>query len=515
MGAHRIEIERFSVTCLVAQDEPRPERVRDRLGEAAAGIGAALGASLEALFDSHGDGVCLVRRVELDLALDDDADEPQLRAAWARQIAVTIARRLAGDGDGIVRFASRAAQLAHFLDRLAAGDAWSLWYHRQYAGLCALPDAMAARTALLADTATGLASLQSMAGWTRQRLFGVLGEAECRRVLDGFAEDGATCRGAGHAVAEALPACRAAPAQTGATALELYLALSAASGGVPDREQAALVRAVADLRCALARGETGLAEALADAAPSALMRRAVEVLGPTGVDTALALRALSAGERHRLAQAMAPAGAPRAVEYTIHGGLFLLLDALDAVLPSELAAWPDCVGTEAGMPAARLLRLLVLANGLGPEAAPRILDEPLWRSLFAVPPRLGRRDIAEWSATLPAPLLARWTRELRVAPLPAWPQAPAAVSRVLGRASHALLKRFARRLPGFSDAGPHYLRSNFLCAGARAEYSADSLTATLARAPLDVILAMSTLSATTLRLDWLAPPVVHLSRGDD
>ncbi|NVD97978.1 hypothetical protein [Massilia sp. BJB1822] len=515
MDAHRIEIERFKVTCLVAQDQPRPERLRDRIAEVAAGIGAALGSSLAPLFDAHGDGVCLIRRMELDLALDADAGEPQQRAAWARQIAASVARRLAGVGDGIARFASRAAQLAHFLDRLAAGDAWSLWYHRQYAGLRALPDAMAARTALLADGAAGLASLQSMDGWSRQRLLVMLGEAECRRVLEGFAADGAPCRDAGRVIAETLPGCRTPPAHTNAAALELYLALSAASGKAPDRDRAMLVRAVAGLRAAVARGETGLAEALANATPPALVRRVVDALGPGAADMALALQALPAAERAQLARAMDAPGVPRAVEYTLHGGVFLLLDGLETVMPSNLAAWPDCVGAHAGMPAAQALRLLVLANGLGPELAPQVLEDTLWRALFAVPPRLNRRDLAEWSAALPPALLARWTRELRVAPLPAWPPAPAKVARVLGRASHALLRRFARRLPGFTEAGPQYLRSNFLCTGARAEYNGDSLAATLARAPLDVILAMSTLSATTLQLDWLAPPVIHLRRGDD
>ncbi|HEX7985643.1 MAG TPA: hypothetical protein VF616_19150 [Duganella sp.] len=515
MGDHRIEIERFSVTCLVAQDQPRPDHLRDRIDEVAAGLGAVLAAGLEPLFDAHGDGVCLIRRMELDLALDADAGEPQQRAAWARQIAVTIARRLAGDGDGIVRFASRAAQLAHFLDRLAAGDAWSLWYHRQYAGLCALPDAMAARTALLADGEAGLAALRSMDGWTRQRLLGILGEAECRRVLDGFAADGAPCQDAGRTISEALPGCRTPPAHTGAAALELYLALAAAGGTMPGRDHAMLVRAVAALRAAVARGETGLAEALAGSTPAALVRLIVDVLGPGAADLALALQALPAAERSLLASALDAAGVPRAVEYTIHGGVFLLLDALEAVMPSNLTAWPDCIGAQARMPAGQALRLLVLANGLGPEQAPQILEDTLWRALFAVPPRLGRRDLAEWSAALPPALLAQWTRELRVAPLPAWPPAPARVARVLGRASHALLRRFARRLPGFTDAGAQYLRSNFLCTGARAEYNGDSLTATLARAPLDVILAMSTLSATTLQLDWLEPSIIHLRRGDD
>jgi hypothetical protein len=511
---HRIEIERFSVTCLVAEDQPRPDLLGERLGEVAAGIGGALGASLAPLFDAHGEGVCLIRRIEIDLALDVDAGEPQQRAAWAKQIAASLARRLAGDGDGIVRFTSGAAQLAHFLDRLAAGDAWSLWYHRQYVGLCALPDSMAARSALLADPAAGLASLQLMDGWTRQRLFGVLGEAECRRVLDGLAAQGAPCADAGYALAAALPGCRTAPAHTGAAALELYLALATASGQAPDREQAVLMRAVAELRAAAARGETGLLGVLDAASPGTLMRRTVDVLGPEAAGIAPALQALPAAERRQLAQALGAAGVPRAIEYTAQGGLFLLLDGLDLVMPSNLAEWPDCVGIDACMPAARLLRLLVLANGLGPEQAPQILDDTLWRALFAVPPRLNRRDITDWSAALPAPLLARWMRELRVAPLPAWPGEPAPVARILGRASRALLQRFARRLPGFAEAGPQYLRANFLGVGAKVEYDADSVTATLARAPLDVILAMSTLSSTTLQLDWLAPAIIHLRRGE-
>lgn len=508
MGEHRIEIERFGVTCLVAEDQPRPDRLRDRIDAAAAGIGAALGESLTPLFDAHGDGVCLVRRIDLDLAFDGDADDPRMRAEWVQAIAVAVARRLAGDGDGIVRFASHAAQLAHFLDRLAAGDAWSLWYHREYAGLCAMPDAIAARTALLADGATGLASLRLLDGWSRQRLLGVLGDAECRRVLDGLASGGAACADASLALAQALPACRCAPSQVGTAALELYVELSAASGVTPGSAEAGLVLAVAALRASTARGDTGLLDLL-----DGPVRGAVRAPGDAGDD--MALQGLPVAERILLARAMGAAAATRAVEYTPHGGLFLLLDALDSVMPPCLDDWPDCNGEHASMPAARLLRLLVLANGLGADHAPHILEDSLWRKLFAVPAKLSLRDIAEWSAALPPPALANWARTLAAPALPAWPPAPAKVSRAIGRAAALLLRRFAVRMPDFGNAGALHLRKNFLGASARVERGDGMLTATLAPPPLDVILAMSALSAATLQLPWLTPPVVHLRRSRD
>ena len=515
MTAHRIAIERFNVTCLVAQDQPHPERLRERLEAVAAGIGNALGESLDALFDAHGDGVCLLRRIELDLALDADAAEPHMRAAWAQAVTLAVARRLSGDGENIVRFASRAAQLAHFLDRLASGDAWSLWYHRQYAGLRALPDAMAARTALLADDVTGLASLQLQDGWARQRLFGMLGEAECRRVLDAFASVGQAYGQAGLALALALPECRCAPSQVGAAALEMYVALAKASGLTPGRAEAALALAVGAVRASLARGDTALLDALASSDTAGHMRATVDAFGGAGIDMALALQAISAPERAALAEAMGADCTPRSVEYTAYGGLFLLLDALDRVMPDDLEHWPDCQGTHADMPAGPLLRLLVLANGLGLEQAPHILEDSYWRTLFGVPPRLNLADIARWSAAMPTTALAQWTRKLRLAPLPAWPAVPPKVSRVLGRATNALLQAFARRLSGFAGASPAYLRANFLDIGARVEHADGILNATLARAPLDVILGMSTLSNATLELAWLASPIVHLRRNFD
>lgn len=515
MAAHRIEIERFNVTCLVAQDQPHPERLRERLEAVAAGIGSALGGTLDALFDAHGDGVCLLRRIELDLALDADAAEPQMRAAWAQAVTLAVARRLSGDGDNIVRFASRAAQLAHFLDRLASGDAWSLWYHRQFAGLCTLPDAIAARTALLADGSTGLASLQLQDGWARQRLFGMLGEAECRRVLDTFAAGGQACGQAGLAFAHALPECRCAPSQIGATALELYVALGAASGLTPGRAEAALALAVATVRASVASGDTGLLDTLASSDTGGHMRATVDGFGAAGIDLTMALQAVGDTERAALMQAMGARCAARTVEYTTYGGLFLLLEALDRVMPIDLEHWPACQGEHAGMPAAPLLRLLVLANGLGPEHAPHIFEDSLWRTLFGVPPRLHLADIARWSAALPVIALAQWTRKLRVAPLPAWPAAPPKASRMLGRATNAMLQAFARHLSGFGGASPAYLRANFLDIGARVEHADGALTATLARAPLDVILGMSTLSNATLELAWLASPTVHLRRSFD
>lgn len=516
MGAVRLTIGRLCTVGLVDGDHARPEAVGGRLDRMAERLGAALGPVLEGLFADAPDGaVCLIRRLDLDVALDPDGDEAEQRAAWAGAIATALGRRLSGGGDGVVRFADRAGQLAHLLDRLAAGDAWSLWYHEAFAGLRTLSASMALRTAILADPVPAIEALRRLDGWARFRILDVLGETGCRRVLDDLA-----ARGDGEAdparIVEAAPLCRSTPGMPGRAALELYLAACGPGDARPGPATAALTGAVARVRAA-AFDDPALLDALADGTLGA----AVAASGSEGAALALALRTLSPGQRRALVEAAGAAATPPDAEYTIHGGLFLLLDALDGLPLPDPDDWPE----PPGMAADALLRFLVLANGLGPERAPGIFGDPVWRRLFGLPPRLSPAAVTAWARSVPRSRATAWMRTLTALSPAAGglgegdTSAPPCVramrtplTRPLGLSAAAMLQAFSRRLPGFAGTSAGHLRANFLSVAAKVERSPAAITATLARPPLDVVLAMSTLSGATLDLGWLGPVPIRIQR---
>ena len=66
----RLDIRRLAVTCLHAADHPSPEAVQRRLDDLVADIGGALGEALAPF--AGGEGVWLLRRVELEMTLDLD-----------------------------------------------------------------------------------------------------------------------------------------------------------------------------------------------------------------------------------------------------------------------------------------------------------------------------------------------------------------------------------------------------------------------------------------------------------
>ena len=90
--------------------------------------------------------------IELDLSLGWDAE--RVGRAWANQLARKLSHDLKEDGNGVVRFPSRAAYLAQFLVDLKKGWAWGKWYYRDFEGLRMLPLSAALRTALAARQQT-------------------------------------------------------------------------------------------------------------------------------------------------------------------------------------------------------------------------------------------------------------------------------------------------------------------------------------------------------------------------
>jgi hypothetical protein len=513
--ADRLVIRRLDARYLVAANHPAPESVRQRLDAALATVGRDLGAALSPLATGDAGGIWLVRRVDLDHTLDTDLPTERLARDWARNLAAAIARKLDRTADGVVFFADPTAHLARFMADLAAGDAWSLWYHGRFAGLKALPVAMALRTVILAEPEHGLRALARLPPAELGRVLDALGAAEARRIVEGFAEapsaEAATVLLA-HLEAEGWPA--QSPACPERLALALLIALTASAG--PARP-VALARAMAWLRHRVALGaDLAVPLVRGDSPASLLTSRDAERLLP--------LLAAPVALRQRLAHLAVPEPALAApaigVErFTPFGGSLMLLCFVDELPLDAFKDWP----TAAGAGADTVVRTLVLAKCAGGMNALAFLLDPVWRDLLGLPPALLPAQLAPWCRAVDRPMRAAWRRALRRAPrrdcntgdflaLPRSLCPSRGLDRLLGRAAGHVLDRFAAHLPGFAGSSPAYLARNFLAVPARVEAGPDGLCATLGRPPLDVVLAMTGLGRTRLELPWLRPTRLELRR---
>ena len=142
----RVSVGTLSATYLVPAAHPAENEMRLRLDGVARRLDGSLAAPLERLAAGRADEVWLFRRVDADVALDLAWDDETLARAWADGVAASLASRLGARrpashapappqlDDGVVCFADRADQLAALVADLAAGTAWSRWWHASSAG---------------------------------------------------------------------------------------------------------------------------------------------------------------------------------------------------------------------------------------------------------------------------------------------------------------------------------------------------------------------------------------------
>jgi hypothetical protein len=131
-GNSSVTIERLHSIYLVPQQHPAPEDLRWRL-DAVMGnrLASVCGQLLAQALHADDPSIWLIRRLDVDLALDAGAvDDELLARAWGRRMATAIVRAIArgADGDTVLHFPDRAAYLAQFVGDLAEGRAWGKWY---------------------------------------------------------------------------------------------------------------------------------------------------------------------------------------------------------------------------------------------------------------------------------------------------------------------------------------------------------------------------------------------------
>lgn len=457
MAAPALKIRRFALT---VEGAPARARAAARLAESA--VRDFLPAALDGrLPDREGDSLLMLRRLELDLHLDEGDDARRIAGRLAAAIAAAIGCALlpadeseAGERverEALPRFASAADRVAAFLTALVEGRDTSAWWFRSFEGVRLLPRSAAARTVLLRNPGAMPAIFACLDPVVGSRLAALSTPADAGLLLDALAT--LPSAPVGEAGWQALAAAlrRAAARAPLPRALEALIMLAAtpASPGMTG-EVARAVRAAAHLSAKAQREGRGAG------------RREPAAGKASALPPALRVALHETGRNPSRGSAEAPLFSPL-------GGYALLLPAL---LELDL---------EGASPVA-VTQLLVLAAAAGDG---RLLDDPFWLQLLGLPPRLSLAELP--------PIRG-------VGPFPPGPDRSVALPRGLGgRASRRViaglarrvLARFAGRLPGFASATTLFLRTNLLGAGASLAERDGIVVVRLERPPLDVLLSMT------------------------
>jgi hypothetical protein len=502
--------------------------------------GSVLEELLAPLLDPADPSVWIIRRLALS-AIVDGSDAGRAARCFGLALRGALRRALHGeDGQGIIRFADRAAYLARLLADVAGGDGLDRWYHFRYAHLRPLPVAQTLSQAIAANRDDAPAALAVLEG--RGELAGVIGALEepgARRVvaLLSVGPRNAETR----TPAEALFAPEAVGAATTrwGRGARFRLALFAAAARRSGSSAPAILAAIDDLiACdnkAADRQSLQLEPPLGDNYPSS-RRRTLTRAGQPQRRPGIVSAAISRASKGRSAR---QASFATSIE-TPFAGLFLLWRSvvelgLERLLPEgpdgalarlTLAAtlagrqWRDALAD----PALHWLAGCDLATDATPaQPAPRLpaafaahmAAHAAPRAIQPVEQRHGCFQVTQDAVTEDWLEIARGEDGEPTAPADRAPGlARRPIARDLGyfglldddppHPSWALLARAAfgdlgRRLPGLERSSATYLAANVVMGKGRLDLGVEA-EVTLPRAPLDLVMRMTGIDATTVRL---------------
>jgi len=495
-------IRRLHLSFLTPRDQPEPDYLRARVSDAVvATLNEALPAALAQL---GGEGVLRIAHMDIDLTLDAALSPQAIAERLVEKIVENVVRARTG-GERVFAYAGRGEFLAAFLTELVRGTAWQRWWFKSFDGVRPLSLSAAIRTSLLAQPGDCMDALLCLPRHELAAILGVLQPNDTTRLLHELAEQKSDIE-RGAAIASVLAVRRDAPASP----LEPRAAALAAFVEVARRNKADACPRVASLVLALAELDKILTPLPQNQRKTflAAVATAGQVERPAQLDAAILARlapliALPRALRNEILRAIPgatddfAAPAPDEYRYTHFGGLFLLLASLDLAALDGVcaaAAWDEEV------PLVSVIAFLTIAACAGGARAEVLLCDPVWRDIFGLPPALWIGEMAERLAVLPpkfwvalaglgAPPLHR--SDARFLLLPRHLSAGRDASHAIARLSRALLSRLTRRLPGAREYSAPALWRNLLCVGARIETGPYSWTATIARPPLDILLALS------------------------
>jgi hypothetical protein len=473
-----LEIDRLSLHVRAAAAPERAERLARRLRDAAT---AGVERNRFAVDLPGAPAYVFVERLALQCSVSSEWDDAAIGAAVAKSLAAALERSL--ELPGTVAFRDRVELVAAFYAALTDGRAWERWWFESFDGLRPLSASSALRTSVINEDACGVAALARLTVAALAGVLGLLTASDAKRLLEWFALRHTTAETPILALwktSASLPRAQEMDARWIAALIAAERTAAGAAGGATLH----LLRAMAALRAAAARGEIGLELFVKESAQTSL-RAMLSILSlPFGWVDRLGesdaarivedLAARASGLEPKDQAPKAAAGEPDASAaseraFTRRGGAFVLLKALDWL--GWPALWRGRLESAEADVVVRALALAIVARALDAGEAAGTLRDPALRLAFEVDDpiallRSRRREIA---------------RALR----------GDEVGANLSRAARRLLEEFARRIPGLADASPGYLRCNALKLSASLDRRGDQCTVCLGRAPLDILLVLA------------------------
>jgi hypothetical protein len=426
METSRLQIRRFRAHYLVSAQHPSPERVKDRLDEAVMRhLAPMISTAFSQWFSQTDSSVWLIRRLEIEVAMNDASERDQLARAITMQLGRTLGATLEDGADqaNVRRFPDRAAYLASFLYDLAAGAAWGRWYYESFAGLRLLPTSAALRTAICDQPDTGRAALLQLADDGLSQVLRALGAQDARRILDNLAEsvsagDELRCCQTAWAAWQTIEARLFNVGDEWRQALYLFLAANREredAGGMSLKNASlALLRLARKLASDPAEQCQRLLTALTGGEVAALYA----VAGATDAERLLPLLRCPPAWVLEVAQTLITRTAGRGPEEnattpgprdTAFGGAFLLLPMLDELpLIEATRNWPHA--DEAA--AITLARFLLLVKCCGQHHGQRAFYDPLLRDMLLIPPGISPEVIYKWQSRITAAHMRTFLRTL-------------------------------------------------------------------------------------------------------
>ena len=525
----RLLLERHHCRYRVHRAHPDPAGVRRRLdGVVAERIPARLADALTVVVPP-GDGVVVIRRLGVRVLLG--AGDPDILAAtelWTRGLVTAIARALDRDDGNIIRYPTRAAYLAAFLQALGTGDAFTRWEFAQFSRWRGLGPAGAATAACQAhpdETVPALTTLAAAPGAPLRQLLAMLSDVQAARIA---AAAGLHRAGPGRVVppgtlsaADAVVRALRSGRQfaTAPDHLALWLCASLGPDAATPAGSDAARRAVCDLA---AWGPELAALGLLDAVRTADIPRSTDQAGRITLLRQMIPDLAAEFERSAAHPDDQPA-AGSGTSTSAFAGCALLLVGLGS-LDLEQALGDQGIPPAATGPLAGRLRWWALLSALGRAHRPRARFDPVLAQLAGDPGGAYRSDVVE--GLLPAPacaaLCARLGSPEAAAPTPRETAHLAigdqvdnpAIADVVQALSLFAARDLGRRLPGFSASSAPYIAVNLLVGPGSFRFEPATSRASLPDVPLRVALQMAGWEDRIVTAPWLPGGTLRFCRSD-
>jgi hypothetical protein len=486
-----LTVRNFAIECRTPA-EADSTRSRDVLDRTLAGIRRDLPRFLRHALSSEDDkkDIIFVERLAFEATISADWNEDVIAAEVGRQLLRQLRARLSDPGTQ--RFADAAELLARFLLDVAEGAAFTRDWHRMFEGLKVLPLSAMVRTLIERDGDAAVMALARLDRGSAEKIVAQMIDGDARRALTALSAGSARpCRDL-RQIAEAMVTLAPAIFATGspsAVTAHRHIVLAAALFRQTGLSADAITLRLADALVAAAQSGAPLEnvpgslatdfadrEMIAASASEDDFKEALTILG-----RAIVRQAREPFARHT------GAAMPHAPEqFARHGGVWLLLPyLLDHAPAATLTALALAAGTEAR--AVWRDGLLRDALGVAPD------DDTFVDALMA---RDGPRVVA--SPHRPFAVRRRDQQHLLAAATTL--AIPPPLLRLPRRLATYALRRYASRLPGFSESSFAHLWKNLLSTPATIRAGANQFLVGLTPPPLDVIWRISGAGAANYEL---------------